>query len=255
MIDGFRACPDAGYDDGVVTVRRTPGAGLRWDSGELVHDWGLGDVNNDLAGRLAGTVPPEMFERAFTGVVLTSAPDPLVARRGFYAATLAGLTGTPLPDGSIAEFAPIYVRAASLVRGSRVLDLASCFGFLPILLHRNVYDVMASDVNVASMALLARVEPALPVLVCGAEAVPLPDRSVDTVLALHLLEHVPVGVGAAILAEACRVAGQRVVVAFRTRTNRIRRTAASAPSPTPTWWRTAPPAGGPTTSSTPTAAG
>lgn len=215
-IDGFRACPHGVYDDGVVRVRRVPGdPAPTWDGQVLTHGLGAGDVDNDLAGRLAALdgIEPELFERLFTGVVLTSAPDPVAAWSAFYRATLAGLTGEPRPGGNIAEFTPIYRRARSLVRGRRILDVGSCFGFLPILLAGDGHEVIASDLNHGSMRVLSAVAPRLPVLCCGAEALPLPDRSVDTVFALHLLEHVPADLGAAMLAEAVRVARRRVVVA------------------------------------------
>ncbi len=42
---------------------------------------------------------------------------------------------------------------------------------------------------------------------------PLADRCADTVLAVHLLEHLPPAEGAAVLAEMLRLARRRVVVA------------------------------------------
>lgn len=224
-IDAFRPCPSGRYDDGVVVVERVapglPGRlALDVAAGRprLRHDLVAGEVDNDLAGLLAAIpVAAEHFERLFTGVVLTSAADPLAGWEAFYATTLTRLTGPSPGVGSIGEFAPIYRRASSLVRGPRVLDVASCFGFLPLLLHAAGLDVVASDVNSGSMALLAAVVggrgggPA--VVTCSGEALPVPDRGADTVLLLHLLEHVPAPVGAAILAQAQRVAGRRVVVA------------------------------------------
>jgi hypothetical protein len=47
----------------------------------------------------------------------------------------------------------------------------------------------------------------------NALAVPLKDTSADTVFAVHLLEHLPRGLDAAVLADMLRVARQRVVVA------------------------------------------
>lgn len=225
VIQALRACPAGVYDDGVVVVERVA-AGL---AGRIVldtvggrprlrHDLGSGDVDNDLAGRLAAlpAVGPH-FERLFTGVVLTSADDALAGWVAFHAATLTRLTGPAPGVGSIGEFAPIYRRARTLVRGRRVLDVASCFGFLPLLLHGDGYDVVASDLDAGSTALLAAVVRARgggpAVLTCAAEALPLADRGTDTVLLLHLLEHVHATAGVAILAEAQRVAGRRVVIA------------------------------------------
>lgn len=216
MIDAFRSCPDGVYDDGVVRVVRSTGErGLRLTGSVLTHGLTAGEVDNDLAGRLAAldVSDPSAFERLFTGVVLTSAADPLAAWAAFYRATLARLTGVHEPGRSIAEFAPVYRRARDLVRGHRVLDVGSCFGFLPMLLADDGHEVVASDVNAGSMRLLAAVDPRLAVLSCGAEALPLPDGSVDTVLVLHVLEHVDAALGAAAVGEAVRVARLRVVVA------------------------------------------
>lgn len=215
-IDAFRPCPSGVYDDGVVRVMRTPDRpGVRLDGGVLTHALATGEVDNDVAGALAALegLGPATFERLFTGVVLTSAPDPLEAWVGFYRTTLARLTGAHDPGGSIAEFAPIYRRARALIRGHRVLDVGSCFGFLPMLLAEDGHEVIASDVNTGSMRLLSAVAPRLPVVCCGAEALPLADGAVDTVLVLHLLEHVDPALGTAVLADARRVARQRVVVA------------------------------------------
>lgn len=215
-IDAFRPCPSGVYDDGVVRVVRTPDRpGIRLDGGVLTHGLAAGEVDNDVAGLLAALdgADPATFERRFTGVVLTSSPDPLEAWGGFYLTTLARLTGAHDPGGSIAEFAPIYRRARALARGHRVLDMGSCFGFLPMLLAEDGHEVIASDVNAGSMRLLSAVAPNLPVLCCAAEALPLPDGAVDTVFVLHLLEHVDAALGEAAVAEAVRVARQRVVVA------------------------------------------
>ena len=42
---------------------------------------------------------------------------------------------------------------------------------------------------------------------------PVPDDSADTVTAIHLLEHVDAATGAAVVAEALRIARERVVIA------------------------------------------
>ncbi|MBA3524179.1 MAG: class I SAM-dependent methyltransferase [Geodermatophilaceae bacterium] len=224
-IDAFRRCPSGRYTDGVVVVERVASGPVGRFAVDTVggrprlrHDLTAGEVDNDLAGLLAAVpVEPQFFERLFTGVVLTSAPDPLAGWAAFYAATLTRLTGPSPGEGSIGEFALIYRRARALVRGRRVLDVASCFGFLPLLLHSDGLDVVASDVNSGSMALLAAVAGARgggpAVLTCSADALPLAAGGADTVLVVHLLEHVPAAVGTVMLAEAQRVARQRVVVA------------------------------------------
>ena len=163
VIDAFRRGPPGYYDDGVVVVERVPGAAmtLGFAAGRpwLRHGLAAGQVDNDLAGVLAGVgIAATHFERLFTGVVVTSATDALAGWAAFYTATLARLTGSAPGGGSIGEFAPIYRRARALVRGRRVLDVASCFGFLPMLLAADGHDVVASDVNAGSMRLLSTVD-------------------------------------------------------------------------------------------------
>ncbi len=210
--------------EAVIAVRRTPdvsGLAIDVSDGQLVlrHDIGVEDLDNDLAGRLAaalavsGLADNELFERLFAEVVESTMDDPVESWSAFYRNTLDRLTGDSPGQGSIAEFAPIYRRARGLVRGSLVVDLASCFGFLPLLLAGDGLDVIASDLSLGSMRLLSTMDGHVRCLCCAAESLPLPDRAVDTVLAVHLLEHVDGSTGSRILAEAVRVARRRVVVA------------------------------------------
>ncbi|QCQ92225.1 mycofactocin oligosaccharide methyltransferase MftM [Rhodococcus sp. SGAir0479] len=150
------------------------------------------------------------FELTMVGLVRSTVPDALESWRVYYRNSLAELL-----DGT-ADFAPIHDKAAELVRGS-VLDLGSCFGFLPLRLARAGVEVTATDILPGTMTLLAAVAPTLGLelgtLVCDAANVPVPDGSADTVTAVHLLEHVDPATGAAVLAEALRIARERVVVA------------------------------------------
>lgn len=207
-----------------VTVLRTPAVhGLRLELGGpalvLRHDLTAADIDNDLAGRLAtamavtGLTDSCMFEQLFAGVVESTVDDPVRAWSAFYRNTLTRLGSQDPGTGSIGEFAPIYGRASSLARGHRVLDLASCFGFLSILLAEDGLDVVACDLSVGSMRLLSTVDDRIRCLCCRAEELPLCNGAVDTVLALHLLEHVDEAAGFRIVGEAVRVARQRVVIA------------------------------------------
>ena len=75
----------------------------------------------------------------------------------------------------------------------------------------------AVDLAPGTVALLASIAPALGTplhTVAGdATAIPLADRSADTVFAVHLLEHLPPALASGVIAEMVRVARRRVVVA------------------------------------------
>ncbi len=242
------------YRDGVVEVRavgprrprralrtvRTPhfDLGVRGDRVLLEHVLLPAEVDDDLAGLLAVELfgpgwlrGADLFERLFTGVVLSGAADPLTAWEGFYRATMArveeqvargpgGGTGPGAGGsghGTIEEYAPVYERATTLVVGSDVLEVGCCFGFLSLRLAAAGRRVTASDVSAGTVELLARVAArlAVPLTTVAADAAhhPGPDGSVDTVLALHLLEHLEPDHGDRVLAEALRLARHRVVVA------------------------------------------
>ncbi|GAA3530857.1 mycofactocin oligosaccharide methyltransferase MftM [Amycolatopsis ultiminotia] len=187
----------------------------------VAHRFRPDELDDDLAGHLAtelgGTQRlAAQFERIFTGVVRSTVHDPLLAWSVFYANTLAALRSPP-KAGAIADFAPVHERASALIRGRTVLDVGSCFGFLPLRLAADGFSPIASDRTAGTMALLNRVAAwlgtPLRTLVCDATAIPLAARSVDTVLAIHLLEHLPPGLGTRALHEMLRVARRRVVIA------------------------------------------
>jgi SAM-dependent methyltransferase len=198
---------------------------------EITHWIRPEQLDNNLAGILAEELfapgwlsGAEIFERVFTEVVRSVIDDPLRAWTTFYDNTLARIEECPSraidepAPSSIAGFAPVYRRAMRLVPSGRVLDMGSCFGFLPLMLaERGQNAVIASDLVPGSMRLLSAVAESrgtrLHTLVCDAARVPLPDRSVDAVTAVHLLEHLDPAQGEAVLAEAVRLARCRVVIA------------------------------------------
>jgi SAM-dependent methyltransferase len=227
------------YVDDVVVVQRdgrVPSRAVRtahfatWTqdgkvhvSHALPHD----RIDNDLAGLIAEELfapgwlgSSDVFERVLTGVVLGSADDPSTAWEQFYANTLRRLcnpgTGAPATPGSLDAYAPVYTHATSLVGGGRVLELGCCFGFLSLQLATHAR-VTASDVTPNTVRLLAgvarRLERRLDTIICDAARVPSADAAYDTVLAIHLLEHLEVDHGAAVVAEMLRLARTRVVVA------------------------------------------
>lgn len=168
----------------------------------------------------------QIFERLFTGVVRISRPLAIDAWSLFYRNSrrrLAPLIAAGPPEGgalnALEEFGAIYARADQHVpRTGTVLEVGSCFGFLALHLARiSSRYVTASDLSSGSMRLLATMASHLAVplntLVCDAGRLPNPDRSEDTVVLVHLLEHLDAEHGRRALDEALRVARHRVVVA------------------------------------------
>jgi SAM-dependent methyltransferase len=191
---------------------RHNGAGLT-----VTHNLAPDELNDDLAELIAQRLDATAsrrnsdFELVFTGVVRSTVADPFASWLQFYSNSLARLE-----DGR-AAFAPVHERAETLVVGRSVLDLGSCFGFFPLRLAAAGVEVTASDISASTMTLLddvaTRLRRPLRTLSCDAAAVPLPDRSADTVTVLHLLEHLSPAQAAAVVAEALRLARHRVVVA------------------------------------------
>jgi len=246
-LDPFTALVDGTYRDAAVTVSplrgprspvepgavRTPHFDLRPGPGpvSLTHVLGPADVDDDLAGLLADELfapgwlrGSEMFERLFTGVVRSVEEDADAAWTAFYRNTLAKAAAPPPGPvtggvhGTIAGYAPVWDHALPYAAGSAsVLELGSCFGFFALRLAAAGHAVTASDVSPGTVALLDRIAPALglplDVLVADAAHVGVADSSYDTVIALHLLEHLDPDHGDRVVAEALRVARRRVVVA------------------------------------------
>ena len=186
-----------------------------------------GRISNELADHIAAELVPlglvpdgAAFERVFVDAVLSSQPDPERAWAAFYANTLRRLRRADgAGTGSVATFARIYQRAMSLIRGTTVLDVGCCFGFLPLLAAEKDprLRVIGTDLVPSAAALAGRI--------CRSQggrarfaaadllALPVGDKAVDTVLAVHVLEHLPAEVSAPALAQLRRVARRRVVVA------------------------------------------
>lgn len=256
-VDPLADCPPGAYHDELVSVLRRAQADpsvpeshpiattehFQLESTErrirLCHQLGPDELDNDLTSVLARELfapgwltGNDVFERVFTGLVLSTMDGPVSAWTRFYDNTLARIrehwnaTGDdPAPpseqDGMhscIAELAPVYRRVVELTDSGSVLDLGSCFGFLPLLLAElGRGPVTATDLVPGTVRLVTRIAAAravaLGTLVCDAAWVPLPDESADTITAVHLLEHLDAAHGEAVLTEALRVARRRVVIA------------------------------------------
>lgn len=196
----------AGLTAGGITV-------LDADLGDALARGELGPAPVDLAG----------FELAFMAAVLATDPDPDRAWDSFYDNSLARVRSAWGTDragaGTLATFSRIWSRAAALSQGSTALDVGTCFGLLPLAwaAQPGAPRLLAADLCFASASLAGRQarRHALDVAVVCADGarLPLPDRSVDTVHLLHVLEHLSPPLGQAVLDEALRVADRRVVVA------------------------------------------
>jgi len=190
-------------------------------------------ISNELADHIAAELVPlglvpdgSAFEQIFVETVLATQPngshgsDPMQAWAVFYRNTLRRLRrrehgGT----GCVATFARIYAHALSLIQGPTVLDVGCCFGFLPLLAAERypALNVIGTDLVPATAALAGRISRAR---AGGARfaaadllALPFASQAADTVLAVHVLEHLPAGACRAALAQLCRVARHRVVIA------------------------------------------
>lgn len=229
LLDSLAPCSPGLWTHDHVTVERvtagplpdgTSGAkvlNVRRDADRLhvTHSLTAEQISERLVAEVTASIQDaafgqDEFELTMVGLVRSTVPGALDSWVTYYRNSLSELLhGT-------ADFAPIHDRAAELVRGS-VLDLGSCFGFLPLRLAAAGTAVTATDILPGTMRLLDAVAPRLGLrldtLVCDAANVPVADDSADTVTAIHLLEHVDDAVGATILAEALRIARQRVVVA------------------------------------------
>lgn len=217
-LDALRRCGSGWWEHGAVSVRRVAGPRTvrvrRRTDARLQVSHGLLPADLDervVPGIAAQVADVEELSAVLTGVVLSTVADPRAAWTRYYRQSLAQLRA-----GS-AAFAPVHAHALALVRGPAVLELGSCFGFLALAAAARGHAVTASDVSAGTTALLAAVAPRLGVplgtLTCDAAAVPRPGASSDTVLAVHLLEHLDPDHGARVLGEALRLARRRVVVA------------------------------------------
>jgi SAM-dependent methyltransferase len=219
VLDSLAPCPPGRWTHDHVTVEHVPSGDLTLHRGDdrlyVTHSLTADQLSERLVAGVTASVQDaafgqEEFELTMVGLVRSTVPDALDAWVTYYRNSLSELL-----DGT-AEFAPIHDKAEELARGD-VLDLGSCFGFLPLRLAQSGTHVTATDILPGTMRLLDAVAPELGVvldtIVCDAAHVPVPDNSSDTVTAVHLLEHVDAEIGDAVLHEALRIARDRVVIA------------------------------------------
>lgn len=216
-LDVLAPTPRGRFDHGHVGVRRDAGPRrlrVRRVRGRLQVRHGLlpADLDERLVPQVAALVDGvDELALVLTGLVLSTVDDPLRAWTRYYRQSLHQI------DRGATGLGPVHTHALELLCGRDVLELGSCFGFLALGAAGRGHRVTATDLSPGTVALLAAVAPALgrevTALACDAAAVPRPDASADTVLAVHLLEHVDAAHGAAVVAEALRLARRRVVLA------------------------------------------
>ena len=184
-------------------------------------------LSNELADHIAAELGPlglvpdgSAFERLFVDTVLAADRDPMQAWAVFYRNTMRGLRRPdPGGTGSVAAFGRIYSHVLTLIRGTTVLDVGCCFGFLPLLAAEQdpQLRVIGTDVVPAAVTLAGHVARSLGsrarFTAADLLALPVADQAVDTVLAVHVLEHLPARVTAQAVRQLCRAARQRVVIA------------------------------------------
>lgn len=245
-VDPFASGAD-GYVDDLVEVRDLGGTRPRRTLGmvrtphfdvthaesrvRIGHRVAPTEVHEGLGGVIAQELfgpgwlrGQELFERIFTGVVVSSAPDPLEGWERFYRNSLALIDDAITRDlgegaghASIADYAPVYEHAAGLLAPGPVIELGCCFGFFSLRVAAAGRPVTGVDIEPGTMRLLdtvaARLGTDLRTLTADAAHVPLPDGVAENVVALHLLEHLPPDQGDAVVHEAVRLATRTVVIA------------------------------------------
>lgn len=246
-IDPFGPLVDGSYQDQLVTVTRqhperahngvlvarTAHFEVHTDGQHLWVQYTLQDdqIDEDLTGLLQSQLfepgwvrGGDLFERLFTGIVRSTDPDPTRAWELYYRNSIRRIDELLVAPsqlgrarGGIADFVPVYQHALQRIVGREVVEVGACFGFLSLLAARRGRRVTAGDLSPGTVRLLSAMSGRLGVPLdtfCGdAAALPLADKSADTVLMVHLLEHLEDDHGARSIAEALRVARRRVVVA------------------------------------------
>jgi len=194
----------------------------------VIHDFAAGEIDNNVGGWVAYELLPllararpaplssdesvqALFERCVGAIVRSADASERQAWHLFYDNTLAALRDPAWPGSAngypdfIGSFRAIYGRCAELVAEvpqAQVLDVATCFGFLPLFLAEAAGSagIVGCDLNPALTALaedyrrqrgvvgvsFVRAD----VLACDfARTVAGDGGGFDVVTAIHLLEH------------------------------------------------------------------
>lgn len=244
--------------------RRGPAesAALDPDDMILVHDFAPEEISNNIGRFVADELLPilvadaagargreqELFERLVGAIVRSMDGDERRAWHLFYDNTLAALiragwhadgghTGNPVPQDFITDFAAIYRRTAELaaeIAPETLIDVATCFGFLPLLLAEGAWQdrsapptpcrIIACDINPALVSLagayaqrqrLTNVHFFRADILAADLAYELAPVATcfDVVSAIHFLEHLEPRQSAAAIDALWSLTRQRLIVA------------------------------------------
>jgi len=229
------------------------------DEWVIVHDFEPQQIDNNLGHYVAEELLPllaeptletdqrssyseqQVFERSVGDIVRSIDGDARRAWHRFYDNTLLGLheaaantaADSDNPADFIRNFGAIYARAMSLMnrlpgeplQPISVLDVATCFGFFPLLIARqraggleNLAEVIGWDLNPALVDLandVARHRHCSQVRfeLTDILADNLPKLSFDVVCAIHLLEHLESEQTTSALANLWKLTKQRLIIA------------------------------------------
>jgi hypothetical protein len=230
----------------------------------IVHDFGAEQIDNNLGYHVVSELLPllatqrhrldsgysaqDEFERSVGDIVRSMAGNERRAWHLFYVNTLnatqisAGLGQPPgRPDETASDFiglfGAIYRYALELIEAlpatpspPTVLDVATCFGFFPLLLERvraatgTLGEIAGCDLNPALMGFanayarhagLAEVQFGIADILAAdleRELAPLPARF-DVVTALHLLEHLDPAQTETAVAHLWQLTAKRLIIA------------------------------------------
>lgn len=174
-----------------------------------------------IADELAETPVAQLerwFERSFVGIVHSYGLPPAEVWWLFYTNTLRRLLVASGGVGSLGVFGLAYRRAAEQLLGTSFLDVGTCFGFFPVLVRRwrSHLAAVACDRSLATVRLARTLaqRAACDVHFLSADvcSLPFPANAFDTVVAIHLLEHLPPIQTPHALVELLRVARRRLVL-------------------------------------------
>lgn len=230
----------------------------------LVHDFVPAQIDNNIGFYVANELLPllaaatcgdstypeqELFERYVGAIVRSIVGDERHAWQLFYTNTLHALsnatpatTDIPAEQDFIGNFGAIYqhvihLLAATLARSSHactLLDVATCFGFLPLLLALpatadrippNLTHIVACDLNPALVSLAndyARHQPMRQVEFVTADILAAHPQSIctpataapfDIVTAIHLLEHLEPWQTELAITQLWQLTRQRLIIA------------------------------------------